>query len=164
MFNMASSCAPVNYYCGSNPSQAEKTKLLQFGSELAQGSSHPLTSNVFRFHVDGNRTGETPILSETQWKWLNMVNQRRLDQNFLDSFTRARLVPQSRSSLVKVGRQVLFISPESNVIKQLLSFKLSEFRDLVEESRRLTSNLKSMQVVEECRSPKECPEVAVIKV
>ncbi len=105
-FNMPPSCAPMNYYLGSNPSQDEKTKWLQFESELTQGSSHPLTSNVFRYYVDGNRTGETPILSETQWKWLSMVNQRRLDQNFLDSFTRARLVPQSRPSLVKVGRQV----------------------------------------------------------
>ena len=110
--DMASSNPPLNY-CHSGPHSAE---WFQFQNLLSQGSSNTLgNSKTENLYV------QQSILSEPQQKWLNMVNQKRLDQSFVDNFIQTRVLHRSRSRLVQVSKQNPFGSSKAFINAKLIS-------------------------------------------
>ncbi|XP_032781511.2 programmed cell death protein 7-like [Daphnia magna] len=107
-----------------------------FGSEFPHSSPSYQTSSSFRqpweINSEVNCHG-LPVPAERQREWLIMLNQRKLDQDFLNSFIQSQMVSQSQSPLTKMSR-------------------LGDLE--TEEAERLTSHLKvAEQMSEACQNP-----------
>jgi hypothetical protein len=90
-----------------NQSRFSNSKI-HFGSDSAYCSLNLQTSSSCRVSLEINRTlnqnAMSPMVTvNPQQKWLNMVNQRKLDQHFLDNFIQARVVPRNCLPSVQVS-------------------------------------------------------------
>ncbi|XP_057367467.1 uncharacterized protein LOC130688498 isoform X1 [Daphnia carinata] len=105
-----------------------------FGSELLHSNTSYQTSSSFRLPWEINSEVNChglPVAAERQREWLMMLNQRKLDQDFLNSFIQTQMVFRSHSPLTKISR----------------------LGDLTKEAERLTSHLKmAEQIGEACQN------------
>ena len=83
-----------------DPSQSRyNNSKFHFGSDLAHNIlSLPTTSSYemsWEINRNFNQHVMLPIVTQPQQQWLNMMNQRKLDQHFVDNFFQARIVPRN---------------------------------------------------------------------
>ncbi|KAI9555826.1 hypothetical protein GHT06_018342 [Daphnia sinensis] len=97
--------APLNI-----PSQSQKKMgniQCSYGSELPHSNTSYQTSSSFKLPWEINsevNSHSLPVAAERQREWLIISNQRKLDQDFLNSFVQTRMVSRSQSPLIKISR------------------------------------------------------------
>jgi hypothetical protein len=110
--------APLNF---GNPSQIRySNSKFQFGSDSAHDSlTLPTSSSSCEMSWEINKTVNQhvvlPMVTEPQQQWLNTMNQRKLDQHFLDNFIQVRIIPRNclPSDQVSGGKNWLLLSVET---------------------------------------------------
>lgn len=95
---------PLSFH-GPNQMQMSNSEC-SFGYGLPHTSLGYQPSSSFRLHWEINSEVNhrgLSIVAERQKEWLKMLNQRKLDQDFLNNFMQAQIVQQSKTPLIKVN-------------------------------------------------------------